>query len=200
MATPSGSSKSDPWPSPRRAWYAVAVFALALAISFLDRSILSLLIGPIKRDLGLSDFKASLLIGFAFVFFYMFMGLPIARLVDTKSRRLIIGCGVALWSLMTSLCGLAQNFTQLFIARIGVGVGEACNGPATFSMLADLFPRERLPRAIAVLNLGFVAGTGLALLLGGAVIHLVSTLPSISVPGLGALHPWQVTFILVGIP
>ncbi len=189
-----------PWPSPRRAWYAVAVFALALAINFLDRGILVLLIGPIKHDLGLSDFKASLLIGFAFVFFYLFCGLPIARLVDTKSRRLIIGCGIALWSLMTALCGLAQSFVQLFIARVGVGVGEACNGPATFSMLADLFPRDRLPRAISVLNFGFVAGTGLAMLLGGAVIHFVSGMPPVSIPLLGALHPWQVTFILVGIP
>jgi MFS family permease len=124
-----GAAAEIPWPSPRRAWYAVTIFALALAISFLDRSILSLLIGPIKRDLGLSDFKASLLIGFAFVFFYMFIGLPIARLVDTKSRRLIIGCGIALWSLMTALCGLAQNFIQLFIARIGVGVGRRVTDP-----------------------------------------------------------------------
>jgi MFS family permease len=189
-----------PWPSPRRAWYAVVIFALALTINFLDRGILVLLIGPIKHDMHLSDFKASLLIGFAFVFFYLFLGLPIARLVDTKSRRLIIGCGIALWSLMTAFCGLAQSFVQLFMARIGVGVGEACNGPATFSMLADLFPRDKLPRAIAVLNFGFVAGTGLAMLLGGAVIHFVSTMPPISLPVLGTLHPWQVTFILVGIP
>ena len=190
----------EPWPSPRRAWYAVGIFALALTINFLDRGILVLLIGPIKHDLGLSDFKASLLIGFAFVFFYLFLGLPVARLVDTKSRRLIIGCGIALWSVMTAFCGLAQNFVQLFIARIGVGVGEACNGPATFSMLSDLFPRERLPRAIAVLNFGFVAGTGLAMLLGGVVIHFVSSMPPVSVPLLGVLRPWQVTFILVGIP
>jgi MFS family permease len=189
-----------PWPSPRRAWYAVGVFALALTINFLDRGILVLLIGPIKHDLNLSDVKASLLIGFAFVFFYLFLGLPIARLVDTKSRRLIIGCGIALWSLMTAFCGLAQNFVQLFIARIGVGVGEACNGPATFSMLADLFPRNKLPRAIAVLNFGFVAGTGLAMLLGGAVIHFVSTMPPISLPFFGILRPWQITFIIVGIP
>ncbi len=189
-----------PWPSPRRAWYAVGIFALALTVNFLDRGILVLLIGPIKHDFGLSDFKASLLIGFAFVFFYLFLGLPIARLVDSSSRRLIIGCGIALWSLMTALCGLAQNFLQLFIARVGVGVGEACNGPATFSMLADLFPRDRLPRAIAVLNFGFVAGTGLAMLLGGVVIHFVSGMPAVSIPPLGALHPWQVTFVLVGIP
>jgi len=86
------------------------------------------------------------------------------------------------------------------MARIGVGVGEACNGPATFSMLADLFPREKLPRAIAVLNFGFVAGTGLAMLLGGTVIHFVSTMPPLSLPLGWALHPWQLTFIIVGLP
>ncbi len=189
-----------PWPSPRRAWYAVGIFALALTINFLDRGVVTLLIGPIKHDLQLSDTKASLLVGFAFVFFYVFLGLPIARLVDTKSRRAIIGTGIALWSIMTAFCGLAQSFIQLFIARIGVGVGEACNGPATFSMLADLFPREKLPRAISVLNFGFVAGTGLALLLGGTVVHFVSGMPPVSLPVVGTLHPWQITFLLVGLP
>jgi MFS family permease len=159
-----------------------------------------LLIGPIKHDMQLSDTKASLLVGFAFVFFYLFLGVPIARLVDTKSRRVIIGAGIAIWSLMTAFCGLAQNFVQLFVARIGVGVGEACNGPATFSMMSDLFPREKLPRAIAVLNFGFVAGTGLALLLGGAVIHFVSNMGPIELPLLGALRPWQITFLLVSLP
>jgi MFS family permease len=198
-ATPAAAAEV-PWPSPGRAWYAVGIFGLALTINFLDRGILTLLIGPIKHDLNLSDTKASLLVGFAFVFFYLFLGLPIARLVDTRSRRLIIGAGIALWSLMTAFCGLAQNFAQLFIARIGVGVGEACNGPATFSMMADLFPRDKLPRAISVLNFGFVAGTGLALLLGGTVIHFVSAMDPISLPVVGLLHPWQITFMLVGLP
>jgi len=200
FSIPAAAPAEAPWPSARTAWYAVGVFGLVLAINFLDRGILVLLIGPIKHDLQLSDTKASLLIGFAFVVFYLFLGLPIARLVDTRSRRLIIGTGIALWSLMTVFCGLARNFAQLFIARVGVGVGEACNGPATFSMMADLFPRDKLPRAIAVLNFGFVAGTGLALLLGGAVIHFVSSMPAVNLPVVGALHPWQITLMLVGFP
>jgi MFS family permease len=190
----------QPWRSPRRAWYAVVIFGLALTINFLDRGIVTLLIQPIKHDLHLSDTQVSLLVGFAFVFFYLFLGLPIARLADTKSRRLIIGAGIATWSFMTAFCGLAQSFLQLFIARVGVGVGEACNGPATFSMMADLFPPEKLPRAISVLNFGFVAGTGFALLLGGTVVHFASGLPPISLPGIGVLHPWQITFSLVGLP
>lgn len=189
-----------PWPSPRRAWYAVGIFSLALTINFLDRGIVTLLIPPIQRDLHLTDTQVSLLIGFAFVFFYLFLGLPIARLVDTRSRRAIIGVGLGIWSVMTGVCGLARTFWQLFTARVGVGVGEACNGPATFSMMADLFPPEKLPRAISVLNFGFVAGTGFALLLGGTVLHYVSGLPPVSLPGVGVLHPWQITFMLVGLP
>lgn len=191
---------ADPWPAPRQAWYTVFIFALTLMINFLDRGIITLLVPPIKADLGLSDFQLSIVMGFAFVLFYLFMGLPIARLADVGTRRTIIGVGIALWSAATALCGLAQNFWQLFICRMGTGVGEACNGPATFSMLADLFPREKLPRAIAVLNFGFMAGTGLSLIIGGAAIHLLSNMPPLHVPAIGLLKSWQLTFIFVGLP
>lgn len=190
----------QPWPSRREAWYAVAIFSCALMVNFLDRGILTLLVQPIKADLGLSDTQISLLMGFAFVCFYMLVGLPIARLVDSRSRRLIIGIGIATWSGMTALCGFAQNFWQLFAFRVGVGVGEACNGPATYSMLADLFPREQLARAIAVLNLGFVAGTGAALIIGGTVIHFISNTPEVTLPLVGTMRSWQVTFFVVGLP
>jgi MFS family permease len=155
---------------------------------------------PIKRDLHLSDTEISLIIGFAFVSFYAIVGLPIARLVDSHSRRLILGIGIALWSGMTAMCGLAQNFWQLFAARLGVGVGEACNGPATFSLLSDLFPREKLPKAISILNIGFVSGQGISFLVGGTVIGIISALPEITVPVIGAMRPWQLTFLAVGFP
>jgi MFS family permease len=192
---------SEPWPSPSRAWYAVFIFALALMINILDRQIVSLLVGPIKRDLGLSDTQMGWLMGPAFVIFYMILGLPIARLVDYKSRRTILGVGVAIWSFMTSLCGLAQGFWQLLVCRVGVGSGEACSGPATFSMLADLFPREKLPRAIAVLNFGFYAGTGLALILGGIIATAFADVPTVTLPLIGVtMRGWQMTFIIVGLP
>ncbi len=190
----------QPWPAPSQAWYAVFIFALSLLVNFLDRGILTLLVGPLKRDLHLTDFQMSLIMGFAFVFFYMFLGLPIARLVDYKSRRAIIGVGITLWSFMTALCGLAQSFGQLFLFRVGVGVGEACTGPATYSMLADLFPREKLARAIAVLNFGFYAGNGVALVVGGAVAQFLTRVGSYTLPVLGTLKGWQLTFIAVGIP
>ena len=200
-AGPAGSAEANSaaWPPPSQAWYAVGVFAVVLMLNFLDRGILTLLVEPIKKDLDLSDQQIGLLIGFAFVVFYALLGLPIARLVDSKSRRLIVGIGVATWSFATATCGLARSFAQLFIARVGVGIGEACNGPATFSMMADLFPPRLLPRAIAVLNLGFVAGTGIALVIGGTVIHFLSTTERV-LPLIGTVKPWQLTFMIVGIP
>src|SRR5215475_388599 len=103
---------SEPWPSPARAWYAVFVFALTLMINMLDRGIVPLLIGPLKRDLGLSDTQMGLLMGPAFIPVYMLIGLPIAMLVDYTSRRVILGVGVTIWSVMTSICGLAQSYRQ----------------------------------------------------------------------------------------
>lgn len=195
-----GIAAAEPWPGSKQAWYAVAIFTVALMFNFLDRGILTLLIEPIKRDMQLSDTQVSLLVGFAFVSFYAIVGFPIARLVDSKSRRLILGIGIALWSGMTAVCGLAHNFWQLFAARLGVGVGEACNGPATFSMMSDLFPKEKLPKAISVLNIGFVYGQGIALLVGGTVIGIISGLPEITLPVLGQIRPWQLTFFAVGVP
>ncbi|HKV38966.1 MAG TPA: MFS transporter [Blastocatellia bacterium] len=191
---------AEPWPSPARAWYAVFIFALSLMINFLDRGILTLLVGPIKRDLHLSDSQMGLVMGFAFVCFYVILGLPIARLVDFKSRRAIIAVGVTIWSFMTAICGLARSFGQLFLFRIGVGVGEACTGPATYSMLSDLFPKEKLPRAIAFLNFGFYAGTGVALIIGGTVTQALSKMGPVSLPVIGTMYSWQMTFFVVGIP
>ena len=194
------TARSEPWPAPRQAWYAVTIFALALMVNFLDRGIVTLLVEPIKRDLHLTDLQMSVIMGFAFVCFYVIVGFPIARLVDSKSRRLIMGLGITCWSVMTGMCGLAQNFWQLFAARIGVGVGEACSGPATFSMISDLFPPHRLPRAIAVLNFGFFGGAGIALLVGGAIIGALSALPPMDVPLIGTLHGWQLSFLIASIP
>src|SRR5262245_22283954 len=173
---------SEAWPSPARDWYGVFVFALALMINMLDGGIVPLLVGPLKRDLGLSDTQMGWLMGPVFVIFYVLLGLPIARLADYKSRRAILGVGVTVWSFMTSLCGLAQGFWQLFACRIGVGSGEACSGPATFSMLADLFPKEKLPRAIAVLNFGFYAGNGLALIISGTLAQAFADSAPVTLP------------------
>jgi len=182
------------------AWYAVAVFNIALISSFIDRQILSLLVGPIKADLQISDTEMSLLMGFAFALFYVFVAIPIARLADIKSRRLIIGVGIALWSLMTVMCGIAKNYWQLFIARVGIGVGESTLSPAAISMLSDMFPKDKLPLATSLMGMGSSLGMAFALLLGGLVINLVSGTPEVTLPLLGTIRSWQLVFIIVGLP
>ena len=126
--------------------------------------------------------------------------MPIARFADVGVRRTIVAIGITVWSVATAFCGLASNFFQLFLCRMGVGAGEACNGPPVFSMISDLFPRDKLPLAIAVLNFGFIFGNGLANILGGAVIYLLSGTPNYTLPVVGTLHSWQLVFIAVGLP
>ncbi len=178
------------------------MFALALAVmvNFLDRGIFALLVRPIKADLHLSDVQVSLIMGFAFTFFYVLLGLPVARLVDRGNRKRIMAIGIAVWSAMTALCGFAGSFWQLFLARVGAGVGETTSGPSAYSMLSDYFPPEKLPRAIAGMNIGFVAGSGLSLVLGAAAIGFVGNRPEIVVPVLGTFRSWQVVLLLVGMP
>ena len=171
-----------------------------LLVATIDRSIMSLLVGPIKRDLQLTDVQIGFLLGPAFVLFYAFLGLPIARLADRYSRRLIIGIGIAFWSLMTALCGVAHTYRQLFWARVGVGAGESSFGPATFSILTDSFPPRQLPRALAINAIGFTWGTALASIVGGAVIQAIAGMPPVIVPVLGEIRPWQLVFFAVGIP
>jgi len=131
------------YPSPVYSWYVVVVLTVAYMFSFLDRQILALLIEPIRQDLEITDFQISLLLGLAFGIFYTALGIPIGRLADRRSRRGIIAVGVTIWCLMTAACGLARNFSQLFLARIGVGVGEATLNPSAYSLISDYFPRQR---------------------------------------------------------
>jgi MFS family permease len=200
--TPSGQpavADSD-YPPARQAWYCVFALALAVMINFLDRGILTLLVEPIKRDLQLTDVQMSLIMGFAFTFFYAVLGLPVARLVDRKSRKFIMTAGITIWSVMTMLCGLATNFWHLFIARMGLGVGETTSGPSAYSLLSDYFPPHRLPRAISFMQVGFVLGTGLSLILGAWIIDFVASNPGLSLPIVGQLRGWQMVLMLVGLP
>jgi len=180
-------------------WYVVLICMLAYIFSFVDRQILALMIEPIKRDLQLSDTQFSLLHGLAFSLFYAFMGIPIAVLADRHSRPRIIAIGVAFWSLATAACSLSRSFAHMFLARIGVGVGEAALSPAVYSMLSDMFPRDKLGRAVGVYSLGAFVGGGLAFLIGGYVIDLLKSVDSVALPW-GTMRPWQLTFVIVGLP
>ena len=182
------------------AWYAVIVLLFAYVLSFVDRIIMSLLVIPIQKDLDISDTQMGLLMGLAFAIFYTVVGIPIARLSDVKSRKIIVSIGIFLWSIMTAVCGLARSFLELFLARIGVGVGEATLSPAAYSMIADYFPENKLGKAIAVYQSGALFGSGIAFIIGGAIVGLIVNSSATSLPFLGELQPWQLAFIIVGLP
>ncbi|MDE2621087.1 MAG: MFS transporter [Sphingomonadales bacterium] len=188
-----------PWPARRQAVFALVVLMIGYIVSFIDRQILSLMVQPIKADLGVSDFAMSLLQGFAFALFFCVLGIPFGRLADRRSRKHIIAAGVLLWSLMTIACGFAGTYAMLFVARMGVGVGEAALAPAGYSLLADMYRKERLVRAMSIFTLGGMIGGGLAFLVGGQVIDY-ATAAEASPLGIEGLRPWQFSFIVVGLP
>ncbi|MFK8051232.1 MAG: spinster family MFS transporter [Halioglobus sp.] len=187
-------------PTSRQANYALLVLLLAYILSFIDRNAMAVLVGPIRADFDISDFQYSLLHGFAFSMFYIFLGLPIARLADRGSRKSIVTIGVFFWSAMTCLCGAAQSFKMLFVARVGVGIGEAALSPPAYSLLSDFFSREALPRAMAIYTLGITIGGGLAYIVGGAVYQYFLSRGAPALPLLGEMRPWQMTFVVVGLP
>ena len=195
-----GLQNEPPYPKPAYAWYVIIVLFIAYTISFVDRQIMALLIEPIKRDLAISDTKISLLHGFAFAIFYTILGIPLGRLADKKNRCFIISAGIFVWSFMTASCGLAKSFGVLFLSRIGVGVGEASLSPAAYSMISDYFPKEKRGLAISLYSMGVFFGAGMAYLVGGLVVKMTAEAAIITIPFIGQVHPWQLTFFIVGIP
>ena len=173
---------------------------VAYTLSYIDRQILSLLVDPIRADLNLSNTQFSLLHGLAFALFYTIVGIPLARVADNGSRRGLMAVGIFAWSVMTAVCGLAKNFWQLFLARVGVGIGEAALSPAAYSMIADYFPPKRLGLALGTYAMGVYFGIGLAFMIGGFVVELATQATATALPIVGELRPWQLTFIYVGVP
>ncbi len=182
------------------AWYVVFILTLANISSFIDRQILSLLVGPIKRDLHLSDMQMGLLMGLSFALFYTLFGVVIGRFADKFNRRNIIIAGVTVWSLMTAMCCGVRNYGQFFAARMGVGVGEATLGPSAYSIISDYFPRNRLARALSTYSMGIFIGSGLAILIGAGLISRLPTTGMVHVPIMGDIFPWQMLFIYIGLP
>lgn len=193
---------SDPQtqqPGLSRAWYAVAVLSLAAVMSYIDRSILGMFVEPIKHNLAISDVQISLLQGLSFAVCYSLAGIPLARLADRHNRIRLIAGGILVWSLMTAACGMAGSFGELFVARMGVGIGEAVLIPASVSLLPDLFPRRYLGRANAVFTVGAGLGTGLALVLGGALLGIIAPF-DLTALGPRLDQPWRVIFLIVALP
>lgn len=186
------------WPSPRRAWGFIALLFLAGLFSVIDRTVLNVVVDPVRHDLGIGDQQIGLLQGLAFGLFYAFMGLPMGLLADRKSRRNLVMGGIALWSLATIASGLAQTFGQIFTARLLVGLGEAALSPAAISLIADLFPPERRGRPLSVFMLGQSLANGLAIALTGLILAHAASGAFAGLPFVGALVPWRLAFVLFG--
>lgn len=182
------------------AWYVIGVLALANVLSSVDRFLLNLLVEPIKHDLSISDTQIATLQGVAFVVFYATLGLPIGRLVDNTSRRSILAAGIAVWSLMTAMCGLVRGYLGLFLCRIGVGAGEATLYPSSYAMIPDLVPKHMIARATSIFVMGSFIGAGLALIAGGSVIGLIGKAGVVHLPLLGDTLAWRAAFLFVAAP
>jgi MFS transporter, Spinster family, sphingosine-1-phosphate transporter len=178
------AGKSEPF-SPSYVRYALWMLLIIYTLNFVDRQIVGILAGPIKAELEISDTQIGLLTGIAFAFFYTLLGIPIARYAERGNRSTIIGTAVIVWSGFTALSGLAQNFTQLLLARIGVGVGEAGCTPPAHALISDYVSPEKRASAIAFYSLGVPIGTALGFLIGAQ---------------LGAIYGWRIAFLAVGLP
>jgi len=181
------------------AGYVLGVLVLVYIVNFLDRQILSILAEEIRRDLGLSDAQLGFLYGTAFAVFYAIFGIPLGRLADVWSRRSLIASGLAVWSAMTAVSGLAGSFGQLAGARIGVGVGEASATPAAYSLLSDWFPPARRATVLAIYSGGLYLGMGLGLGIGGLVVDAWNQAFAGGEAPL-SLRGWQAAFLVVGTP
>lgn len=162
----------------------LAMLMVVYTFNFLDRQILSILAEPVKRDLGLTDTQMGLLGGLAFALFYSTMAIPIGLLADRRGRAKVIGISLVVWSAFTALCGLAQNFAQMFVYRLGVGIGEAGGVAPSYAILADRFPPEKRARAMGIYSLGIPLGQGFGALFGTM---------------LAAMVDWRATFVVLGI-
>ncbi len=170
-----------------RSGFPVGVMGMLLAaytLNFVDRQIIGILAVPIKADLGLTDGQLGLMGGLAFALFYSGLGIPIARLADREDRGRIMAWALAIWSVMTALCGVATNFWQLFLARLGVGVGEAGGVAPAYSLIADLFPPEQRARAMAFYSFGIPIGSASGIVLGGVIATLIDWRTAFFVCGL----------------
>jgi predicted MFS family arabinose efflux permease len=170
---------------PRRGWYALAVLTTVYIFNIADRYVVSTLIEPIKADLHLSDTAIGFLTGTALAIFYTGMGLPLGLIADRVDRRKLIAVSIGIWSLMTAACGAAMTFTQLMLARIGVGIGEAGGTPASQSMIADIFPFSQRVIATSIFTLGAAAGSMLGSTAGGNIAEAFG---------------WRAAFFALGVP
>lgn len=175
----------NPYSSNSKSWYALCLLTVVYSFNFIDRQLLAILQESVKADLSLSDTQLGLLTGFAFAIFYVTAGIPIARWADRANRRNIVSLSLFIWSFMTALSGMVQNYAQLLAARVGVGIGEAGGSPPSHSMISDIFPPNRRATAIGFYSMGVSIGILFGFLAGG---------------WLNEFFGWRMAFLVVGVP
>lgn len=196
---PPADVEQRPWPNPRRAWTVALLLALASIASQFDRVVLNLTVEPVKAEFGLDDTSFALLQGVAFGIFYTLGAVPLGRMADRYERRIVLGISLFFFSLASMASGIARNFSQLFLSRVAVGCGEASVTPSGLSLLSDLFPPEKLGRAVSVFFLSAPFGIGLAFMAGGKLLQsLTERWHGAGLPF--GLEPWQAAFLIVGAP
>jgi MFS family permease len=197
---PSPVPAAEDWPSRRYAWTVLALLMTALIVSVIDRGVINLMVQPIKAEHGLSDTQFGALLGIAFGTLYVVASIPLGILADRYQRRLVVGVGVTLFSLFSFSTGLARNYTQLFLARMGVGFGEASVSPSGFSLISDTFPPDKVGRAASIFSMGNFIGASLSLVLGGQLYGLFKGIAHDDPGQLLGFAPWQVTIMCIALP
>ncbi len=182
------------------AWCVVFILCITSIVGYVDRQIINLLIDPIKADLGINDTQIGLLQGFSFVLLYAVFAIPVAWLADYGRRTTVIIVGIICWSLATFSCGLATTFALLFLARTFVGLGEVTLAPSGYSLIGDYFPKEKVGLAISLFTGSGFLGSGLAYMIGGAIVGALSKQDLYVLPLLGTVKTWQLVFMVVAIP
>lgn len=182
-----------------RAWFTTILLMLTATLAFIDRTILNLLVEPIKAELGFSDTQMGVLQGVAFSLFYGTLSVPIGRLADATNRKYVILGSVLAWSSATVMTGFSRVFSTMFLCRAGVAAGEAGVSPSAGAIIADLFPRDRLALPMSVYTMSIYIGGGLALFVGGSMLGYFKDAGAVTVPLFGSMAPWRATFVAVGL-
>lgn len=183
-----------------KSWSTVFILIVFYIFAMLDRQIITMIVDPIKTDLGVTDVQMGMLLGFSFALFYSVCALPMGWLVDNKPRRIVVFFGVVCWSIATAMAGLAKNFLHLFTSRMFVGLGEAVLAPAAYSIISDSFPRKRITIALSVFTMGAYFGGALAVYAGSIIAEITETTALIHLPILGDVKTWQMVFFIAGVP
>ncbi len=199
MSYRTSAAEDSGYPSVGLAWYALICLVLCYFMYFVDRNILTLLVAPVRRDLGINDSQMGLLQGYSFSALSGVMAIPFGWYADHKSRRNVLIFGLGFWGLSTIASGFTTSFTELLLTRMGLGIGEAALMPAAFSLISDYFPKEQRGRAVGIFGIGGFGGIGLSYLIGGAVLATFRGVETVELPVVGTTSLWHAAFMVVGL-